>query len=286
LSNPADGPRLALGGAQPLLTLTDNYYVMRYRPKVGHFLRPFDNTWTETQGWSQWTAPALAEGWIKRVLAGINPFNQRFTAFQNNAVNADVSLITQAGPRWEGDIPLTLGAAQDSGLIEIYETVLRRGISFTIDGTPPLDYGPANDALLLAAGYLNDLYVALGNEAYSDAANPIISADSGTAPTFGVATARFAFEGQVPSLLDEELTLLRGRDDFLVPGSTTAPVYNRFFWNYTRGINAGEVIYALNYNISESPGTAAAGFSLRLAGRHTRSGLVFFPVLPASRNRL
>jgi hypothetical protein len=222
-------------------------------------LRPFDNTWTETQGWSQWTAPALAEGWIKRVLAGINPFNQRFTAFQNNAVNADVSLITQAGPRWEGDIPLTLGAAQDSGLIEIYETVLRRGISFTVDGTPPLDYGPANDALLLAAGYLNDLYVALGNEAYSDAANPIISADSGTAPTFGVATARFAFEGQVPTLLDEELTLLRGRDDFLVPGSTTAPVYNRFFWNYTRGINAGEVIYALNYNISESPGTAADG---------------------------
>lgn len=257
--NPGDGPRLALGGTQPLLTLTDNYYVMRYRPKVGHFLRPAANTWDATQGWSQWTAPALAEGWIKRVLAGINPYNQRLSDFFNNAINTDVSLLTQAGKRWEGDIPLTLQAAQDAGLIEIYETVLRRGISFTIDGTPPFDYGPANDALLLASGYLNDLYMALGNEAYADAANPIISADSGTTSTFGVATARFGFEGQVPTLLDEELTLLRGRDDFLVPGATTAPVYNRFFWNYTRGINAGEVIYALNYNIRERPGVASDG---------------------------
>ena len=257
--SPGDGPRLALGGTQPLLTLTDNYFVMRYRPKVGHFLRPVANTWDDTQGWSQWTAPALAEGWIKRVLAGINPYNQRLSDFFNNAINTDVSLITQAGKRWEGDIPLTLEAAQDAGLIEIYETVLRRGISFTIDGTPPFDYGPANDALLLASGYLNDLYVALGNEAYADAANPIISADTGTTSTFGVATARFGFEGQVRTLLDEELTLLRGRDDFLVPGSTTSPVYNRFFWNYTRGINAGEVIYALNYNIRERPGFASDG---------------------------
>jgi hypothetical protein len=30
-------------------------------------------------------------------------------------------------------------------------------------------------------------------------------------------------------------------------------VYNRLVWNYTRGIDAGEVIYALNYNIQEKP---------------------------------
>jgi hypothetical protein len=39
--------------------------------------------------WSDWTAPQLAEGWIKRVLAGINPFNQRITDLFNNAVNTD-----------------------------------------------------------------------------------------------------------------------------------------------------------------------------------------------------
>ena len=37
------------------------------------------------------------------------------------------------------------------------------------------------------------------------------------------------------------------------------PVYNRLFWNYTRGIDSGEVIYALNYNITESQEDAFDG---------------------------
>src|SRR6185369_6786596 len=65
--------------------------------------------------------------------------------------------------------------------------------------------------------------------------------------------------GQVPSLLEEELALIRGRDDFLLPGVATSPVYNRLVWNYTRGIDAGEVIYAINYNIQENPNQAADG---------------------------
>ena len=63
----------------------------------------------------------------------------------------------------------------------------------------------------------------------------------------------FAFKGQTASLLEEELALIRGRDDFLQPGVGVAPVYNRLVWNYTRGIDAGEVVYALNYNIQENP---------------------------------
>ncbi len=266
-------PRITLGGNQPLITLTDNYFVMRYRPKEGHALRPTGSNWTPSQGWSQWTPAALAEGWIKRVLAGINPFDQRLSDFYNNTVNTDVSLLTQAGTRWEGDVPLTLGSVQDAGLISIYETLLRRAISFTIDGSPAVNYPPANDALLLAAGYLNDLYMALGNEAYADASNPTISLDvdpsrlltsQGLPASIGTtiqqtATARFSFEGQVPDLLSEQLVLLRGRDDTLSPGTQTAPVYNRFYWNFTRGINAGEVIYALNYNITEKAGPTADG---------------------------
>src|SRR5262249_16856395 len=50
-------------------------------------------------------------------------------------------------------------------------------------------------------------------------------------------------------VLEEELGLLGGGDDFLQPGVHVAPVYNRLVWNYTRGIDSGEVIYALNYNI-------------------------------------
>ena len=240
LASGADMPRRTLGGAG-IQALSDNYVVMRYKPinpehpKVGV--------------WSDWTEPRLAEGWIKRVLAGINPFGQRLTDLFNNAVNTDVSMVTQAGRRWEGDVALNLETINKYGLIEIYETVLRRGRMLSIESG--FNYGPANDALLLAAGYLHDLYMMLGGEAWADAANPTIGIGTKDKTYGDIATSLFAFKGQVATLAQEELALLRGRDDFLVPGVRVAPVYNRLVWNYTRGINSGEVIYALNYNIQE-----------------------------------
>ncbi|MFO1499279.1 MAG: hypothetical protein U1G07_12935 [Verrucomicrobiota bacterium] len=247
-------PSFTLGGAG-VQALGDNYVVLRYRPL--HPSHPLYKANPTDNDWSEWTRPALAEGWIKRVLAGINPFNQRINDLFNNRVNTDVSLITQAGHRWEGDVALNIDTINNYGLIEIYETVLRRGRSLSIESG--FNYGPANDALLLAAGYLNDLYMMLGHEAWADAANPTIG--MGTADkTYGdIATALFAFRGQVSSLLEEELALLRGRDDFFQPGVQINPVYNRLIWNYTRGIDAGEVIYALNYNILEDPGKAPDG---------------------------
>lgn len=74
-----------------------------------------------------------------------------------------------------------------------------------------------------------------------------------------IATSMFAFKRQVTSLLEEELALMRGRDDFLLPGVRVSPVYIRIVWNYTRGIDAGEVIYAINYNIQEKPDSAPTG---------------------------
>ncbi len=240
-------PRYVLGGAG-LQALGDNYLRLRYKP-----VNPDHPLYDQ---WTGWSVPQLAEGWIKRVLAGINPFNQRATDMFNNAVNTDVSLLTQAGRRWEGAVALNLSTINDYGLIEIYETVLRRGRMLSIESG--YNYGPANDALLLAAGYLSDLYKLVGDEAWADAANPTIGI--GTADhTYGdIATALFAFKGQEPSLLEEELALLRGRDDFLQPGCTVSPVYNRLVWNYTRGIDAGEVIYALNYNIQPAPDNTTA----------------------------
>jgi len=49
----------------------------------------------------------LAEGYIKRVLAGINPFNQRTSDLFNNAVNTTGNIISQAGHRYEGTSPST-----------------------------------------------------------------------------------------------------------------------------------------------------------------------------------
>lgn len=234
--------RFTLGGVG-VQSLSDNYLSMRYRPIAA--------THPRKDQWSNWTEPQLAEGWIKRVLAGINPFNQRLTDLFSNAVDTDVSLIGQAGRRWEGDVPLNLKAVSEAGLIEIYETVLRRGRDLSINAG--INYGPANDALLLAAGYLNDLYLLVGNEAAADAANPTIGIDTSDGQLGDIATSLFAFKGQVPTVLEEELALLRGRNDLLQPGVRTAPIYNKLIWNYTRGINSGEAIYALNYNIKENP---------------------------------
>ena len=240
LQNGTAMPRYTLGGAG-VRVLSDNYLIMRYRstntadPQIGQ--------------WSRWTEPQLAEGWIKRVLAGINPFQQRVTDLYNNPVNTDVSVLAQAGRRWEGAVALSLNNINSAGLIEIYETVLRRGRDLSIDAG--INYGPANDALLLVAGYLNDLYTLMGDEAYADSANPTIAVGTGESADGGVATSKFSFSGQVGSLLEEELALLRGRDDFMQPGVQTAPAYNRMYWNFTRGINSGEVIYVQNYNIKD-----------------------------------
>ncbi|MEY4199093.1 MAG: hypothetical protein RLZZ265_833, partial [Verrucomicrobiota bacterium] len=255
LTNGMDIKRFTLGGSG-IQTLVDNWLVMRYRPK--NAAHPLLNQW------SDWTAPQLAEGWIKRVLAQINPFGQRVTDLYNNSVSTDVSLLTQAGKRYEGDIALNMENINNYGLIEIYETVLNRGRNLSVDAG--INFGPANDALLLAAGYLNDLYMLVGNEAYADAANPTIGIGTKDKTYGDIATALFAFKGQTASLLDEELSLLRGRDDVALPGVQIAPVYNRLVWNFTRGIDAGEVIYALNYNILDqnSDGKADAADAAKL----------------------
>ncbi|MCX8497012.1 MAG: hypothetical protein ORN51_12595 [Akkermansiaceae bacterium] len=239
-----------IGGAStnpfggPTFVLNDRWFTMRYRPKAST---------SNVMGnqWSNWTAPQFTEGWVKRVLAAINPFSQRVKDLYNNAVNTDVSMLTQAGTRWEGDLALNMDNINDSGLIAIYETVLNRAKSMSIDANT--NDKDTNNALLLAAGYLNDLYTILGNEASADAADPTVALDSGA-----VASSRFSFEAQVASSLDEEMALLRGRDDSVSPGVMTKPFYNRLVWNYTRGINSGEAIYASNYNIKEKVGSSTA----------------------------
>ncbi len=231
-------PRVVIRGAG-LLTLTDNYFVCRYRP-----VAPANATW------SDWTDPMLAEGWIKRALNGINPFEQRIEDLQDNAVDTTVSMVSQAGARWVGDVPLNLDNINEHGLIEIYETILRRGRMLSIESGSGISYAPANDALLLAAGRIHDLYMVLGNEAYADANDPTVSFSTSDRAVYASEwTSLFSFMNQVPTLLDEELALLRGRDDTLLPSIHTYPIYNRLIWNFTKGLNGGEVAYALNYNV-------------------------------------
>src|SRR5262249_17961207 len=154
-----------------LLTLSDSWFLTRYGVVTSD----------GRTNWSSWIGDPSATdspramfvpGWIKRVLGGINLFAQRSSDFLDHAVNTLANTIAEAGPRYEGDVALNPDKLDQFGLIEIYETVLHRGRSLSIDGSPPVDFEPADKALLLAAGKISDLYILLANEAFADAADP------------------------------------------------------------------------------------------------------------------
>ncbi|MCC7373458.1 MAG: tandem-95 repeat protein [Verrucomicrobiales bacterium] len=240
---------LGNGGESGLLTLGDNWFICRIR---GYNVRGETN-------WSGWIGDPsgggtpraqLAEGWIKRVLRGLNTFDSRTKDFHSDPAATFASMILQAGGRYEGDIAFNPDGAflNSIGLIEAYTTVLNRGKSLSIEATPPVNFNPANNALLLAAGRIADLYMLLGNEAYADAQDPTTGFATTEAPYRAQASSIFSFQNQLDSLLEEELALLRGRDDRQA-GVAASPVYNRLFWNFTQG--EGELAYQQNYNISD-----------------------------------
>ncbi len=236
-----EGPR------NGLLTMSDNWFICRYR---GYNIDGSTN-WSDWVGQPGGGRAQLAEGWIKRVIDGLNPFEQRSDSFHSTETSTLVNMLTQAGRRYEGPVAFNPDPnyLNNVGLIEAYTTVLERGKSLSIEGTPPVNYEPANTSLLLIGGRVADFYMMLGNEAYADSTDPTIGfATDGTGGTdYGVfASSIFAFQNQLDSLLEEELVLLRGRDDSAA-SVRIGPVYNRLFWNFTRG--DGELAYAQSYNI-------------------------------------
>ncbi len=250
VDNPMGAVEISIEGAN-IQTLSDNWYVARYR---GLNACGNDSTWSLFAGQPGATPleprAQLAEGWVKRVLKRLNPFEARVQNFAQAATNNYASMLVQLGERYEGDIALNNDPdnLNSIGLIEAYTTVMRRAINLSSGATPPIDYAPANAAILLVASRLVDFYTLIGNEAYADAQDPTIGIDTSN-PRFGpLAPAIFNFQNQLASLLEEELVLLRGRDDSNGPVAAN-PVYNRLFWNFTTG--DGEVAYALSYNISD-----------------------------------
>jgi len=240
---------VTLEGAN-LRTLSDNWYFVRYK---GYSACGNQLAYSALAGAPGGTplAPSaqLGEGWIKRVVRGLDPFDARVRDFHASPTNTYSSMLVQLGERYEGDIAFNgdPNNLNQIGLIETYETVLRRGLSLTTRSTPPVDYAPANNQLLLVTSRVADFYTLLGNEAFADAADPTIAL--GTDSDLGsLAPAIFPFQNQLPSLIEEELVLLRGRDSTGAPTSAR-PVYNRLFWNFTSG--DGEVAYSQAYNVTD-----------------------------------
>lgn len=263
---PSNGwTRFTLGQqGSTLADLKNTYFRVRYRPKDETTL-----AWSSLPAdvlnplkWSAWSEPTLAEGWLQRVLNSVTPFTQRMRDLYENKAETTVSMIQQAGAPYQGDVALNQDNLTQVGLIQLYQTLLNKAESLSIDmgkQVKAVDNADVNSQLLLAVERLADLYMVLGNEAYSDAMNPTVGFGSSfTTPNsdrtiqldYGsLSSSLFCFDNQVPTLLDEELALLRGRSMSDYPSNTEAPVYNRLMWNYTRGITAGEVAYSVNYNI-------------------------------------
>ncbi len=257
---------VVIAGASPF-TLADHWWRVRYRgyPNCPGNINPDPTTpwpaYLDPGGLTQiteWTNEQLAEGWVSRVTNGINPFDQRIADFHDNPASTYVDMISQAGIRYEAPIAMncTPSNLEELGLIEIYETVLRRAKQFSIE--QGISYDPANLAIMRAASKIADLNILLGHEAFADASDPTIGLfeDPGNPqPPSYDPHATFCFEGQEPTVLEEELALLRGRDDVQPPtigqyGRIIGTVYNRLPWNFTSG--NGQVAYANNYQVINS----------------------------------
>lgn len=247
--SPQGAVEISITGAN-IQTLSDNWYVARYR---GLNACQNQTKWSLFAGQPGATPTSeraqLAAGWVKRVIGRLNPFEARVQDFGASATNTYASMLVQLGERYSG--PIALNSDPDNlnslGLIEAYTTVMLRALSLSADATPPIDYGPANAAILLVASRLVDFYTLLGNEAYADAQDPTIAITTQDGD-FSLSPTIFNFQNQLDSLLSEELVLLRGRDTTNGPVAAS-PVYNRLFWNFTTG--DGEVAYALSYNITD-----------------------------------
>ena len=233
-----------------LRTLSDNYYLVRYQGLQQCTNNVRYGLFAGSPGGTPLAPQAqLAEGWVKRVLARLNPFETRVRDFTQAATNVYTSMLVQLGERYSGPIALNSDPAylNGVGLIEAYTTVMRRAMALSIDSTPPVSYEPANNAILLVASRLVDFYTLLGNEAYADAQDPTIGIGT-DGDINSLAPSIFNFQNQLDSPLSEELALLRGRDSTQGP-IAASPVYNRLFWNFTQG--DGEVAYANSYVITD-----------------------------------
>ena len=235
---------LQLGENSNVQDFVNTYYAMRYRAKEGTLAAATVGT-----DWSGWTDEQLAEGWVQRVLNSVTPFAQRVEDFYDNPSDIAFTMLEQIGGPYQGDVALNNDNLTEVGLLELYQTIFNKAESILIAaGGENVDL---SKQLILATTRMGEFYSLLGAEAYSDAKNPLIGSSTDAPTAAGV----FCFANQVPTLLDEELALLRGRTSATqFPKLTAAPYFNRLLWNFTKGITEGEVAYVNNYGIRARDG--------------------------------
>ena len=241
---------LGANGARPD-EYVNTYYTLHYRAKPGTLVAATVGT-----GWSDWAPEQLAEGWLQRVLNEVTPFAQRVEDFYQQKADSWISMLEEIGRPYQGDVALNNDNLAEVGLLELYQTLFNRAeMVLQSSGTPSVDM---SKQMLLAQTRMGEFYSLLGAEAYSDAKNPLVSQqslDGREDSTINLPSSTFCFANQVPTLLDEELALLRGRSaSTAYPRMTEAPCYNRLAWNFTKDLVEGEPAYVANYGIRARDG--------------------------------
>lgn len=228
--------------------LVDNLVYVRYRHKDS-------NQWSAWLGAANHNAchatapnyvPQLASGWVKRVVTGLNPFESRMKTISGSkdAPASYVSMLQQAGQRYEGPVALNgldKDVLESMGLIQAYETVLNRARNMSIDRGESVFRTSVGTAIQLVSNRLAQLYTLMGNEGYNDSLDGTVPNVDSTAVNLA---SLHAFKNMMGSPIDEELALLRGKEEI-----GASPSYNRLLWNYTKG--EGEVAYNATYFISD-----------------------------------
>ena len=253
--------QLTFGSKTGKDVLVDNSFFVRYTHKNNCALDTAGKVTAldSCKNWSGWAGaadnypcastpeykPQLVMGWVKRVTENVNQYDTRINNFSTDGIPATyVSMVQQAGQMFEGDVALNgdKDVIENTGLIELYQTVLNRAKKLSIDADQT-SIG-VTQALQTAASRITQFYTLLGNEAYSDALDPTIGFSIDSAEYGTLAPTIHTFQNQLSSLGEEELALLRGRAE-----KGAKPAYNRLLWNFTNG--DGEAAYALSYNISD-----------------------------------
>ncbi|MEE2729363.1 MAG: hypothetical protein VYA55_01020 [Pseudomonadota bacterium] len=244
-----DSLSIYIDGGRPLLS--DGWLVSRYKglPTAAD---PSGNTWSEFTGEAVTLGypakPAFIAGWVKRVIEDINPFEQRYSNFYNdaNGVISYTSMLQQAGPSYRGAVAMNAedGNLNEVGLIELYTTVLDQAMDLSLNQSPPIVDDAINKQLMFATSRIADLYMLLGNEAYSDAMDPTIGTLSSSGDAAYLQPTEFAFNysNVVSSLLEEEMAMLRGLPD------NNVLTGNRLLWNTDS--SEAEAIYAQVYGLT------------------------------------
>jgi probable HAF family extracellular repeat protein len=223
----ADKNRLLVTGGDESIFI-EKFYTCRYK---------IPGTQDE---WSDFTKPSLYQGYLARVTNRINYFNQLVDDFRDNEVDTTTSLISFAGTRYEGNVALEQDD-QSLGLFDIYQTLLDKAKRLSIEAANPFNDSGVNKDILSVASRINTLYTLFGYEAYADAADPTIGFGDNL-PDLQSISSLFCFKEITGSLLNEELSLLRGRDVF-----GAKPNYNKLPWNFSGEL--GESAYANNYGV-------------------------------------